>query len=142
MAVIINWWAILVTMIISVVLGQLWFGPVFGKAWMKSVGIAMPESMTPDVKKKMMRGYVSVLIGSFFMNLALAHSLIFSSSYTQTTGLTAGFMTGFWNWLGFIAPVTIGAVIWENRPWKYWSITAGYYLVLLLINGAIFALWV
>jgi hypothetical protein len=57
------------------------------------------------------------------------------------TGVAAGLQAAFWNWLGFVAPVTIGSVLWESRPWKFWFITAGYYLVVLLINGAILAAW-
>lgn len=137
----INWLAILVTTIVSVALGNLWFGPLFGSAWMRSVGIAKPDVMTPEIKKKMMRGFFFVIIGSFVMNLSLMHSMVFASAYLGVTGVVLGLQAGFWNWLGFIAPVTVGSVIWENRPWKYWFITAGYYLVLLLINGIILAKW-
>ncbi len=141
MEVIINWWAILTTMIVGIILGNLWFGPVFGKAWMQTIGIAMPDCVTPEVKKKMMKGMVFVIIGSLLTNIALIHSIIFASAYTGTVGVTAGLMAGFWNWLGFVAPVMVGSVIWENRPWKYWFITAGYYLVVLAINGVILSVW-
>ncbi len=137
----INWWAIIVTTIISVVIGSLWYGPIFGKAWMNAVGISMPEVMTPEMKKMMYRSYALVIIGSLVMNYVLLYSIVFASAYMNASGAYAGIMAGFWNWLGFIAPVTLGSVLWENRPWKYWFITAGYYLVMLLINGAILAGW-
>jgi hypothetical protein len=57
------------------------------------------------------------------------------------SGMPAGLMCGFWNWLGFIAPVTLGTVLWEGKPWKLWALTNGYYLFSLLIMGVILAFW-
>jgi hypothetical protein len=141
MSIPINWWAILVTTIISVVLGSLWYGPLFGKTWMSSVGISMPSVITPEIKKMMYRSYLLVIIGSILMNFVLLHSITFGSAYLQITGVMIGLQAAFWNWLGFVVPVSLGPVLWENRPWKYWFITAGYYLVVLLINGPILAAW-
>jgi hypothetical protein len=141
MAIPINWWALIVATIISFALGFVWFGPLFGKAWMSSMGISMPTVITPEMKKKMTRGYTIVLIGSFIMNFVLLHNIVFGAAYLHLSGVSAGLQAGFWNWLGFIAPVTVGSVLWENRPWKFWIITSGYYLVVLLINGIILASW-
>jgi hypothetical protein len=32
-------------------------------------------------------------------------------------------------------------VLWEGKPFKYWLIVAGYWLVALILSGAILALW-
>lgn len=50
-------------------------------------------------------------------------------------------MVGFWNWLGFVAPVTLGGVLWEGKPWKLWGLNNGYQLLSLLVMGVILALW-
>ncbi len=146
MAIDINWLAILVTTIISVILGTTWFGPLFGKVWIKIVtGKTMEEcknEMTAEQKKNMWKSYVLVIIGALITNFVLLHSIVFGSAYLSMTGVASGLQAGFWNWLGFIAPALLGSVLWENRPWKYWFIVAGYYLVLLLVNGMILASWV
>lgn len=49
-------------------------------------------------------------------------------------------MAGFWNWLGFIAPVTLGVVLWEGKPWKLWVLHNAYYLLALLVMGVILGL--
>ncbi len=141
MAIPINWWAILVTVIVSFILGNLWYGPLFGKAWMKSAGISKPEGMTPEIKKQMVKSMIFMVIGAILMNFVLVHDIVFGNAYFHTAGAAGGLMAAFWSWLGFVAPVTVGSVLWENRPWKYWFITAGYYLVVLLINGAILSSW-
>lgn len=141
MAIPINWWAIIVTTIVSVCLGFVWFGPLFGKAWMKTLGLSMPDVITPEMKKQMNRSYALVALGALITNIVLLHSITFGSAYLNMTGALAGLDAAFWNWLGFIAPATLGAVLWEGRPWKHWFITAGYYLVVLVINGIILATW-
>lgn len=141
MAIPINWWALIVTTLVSFIAGFLWFGPVFGKAWMKTLGISMPETITPEMKKGMIRGYIIVAIGALITNFVLLHNITFGAQYLHITGIAAGLQAAFWNWLGFVAPATLGAVLWEGRPFKHWVITAGYYLVTLAINGMILASW-
>jgi hypothetical protein len=75
------------------------------------------------------------------MSGVLAHSLVYASAYMKVTGVSAGLMAGFWNWLGFIAPVTLGVVLWEGKSWKLWFLQGGHYLVSLLVMGVILALW-
>lgn len=145
MAIDINWWAILVTVIVSFGLGNIWFGPLFGKYWMRVTMGMTPEecrnAMTPAQKKKMWWSMIAMIIGAFLMNFTLLHNLTFGSAYLDLYGIAAGLQAAFWNWLGFIATVTIGSVFFENRPWKFWFVLAGYYLVVLLINGMILASW-
>ncbi len=145
MAIPINWWAIIVTTVVSFALGNIWFGPLFGTYWIKvTTGMSMEEAkakMGPDQKKMMYRSMVLVVIGALITNFVLLHNVTFGSAYLHITGVAAGLQAGFWNWLGFIAPITLGSVLWENRPWKFWFVLAGYYLVVLLVNGMILAAW-
>ena len=80
-------------------------------------------------------------ISAVVMSYVLAHSLVFAAAYLKMSGVRAGIMCGFWNWLGFIAPVTLGAVIWEGKPWKLWLLLNSNYLVALPVMGVILALW-
>ncbi len=142
MEIVINYWAVLLCVVMSIVLGSLWYGPLFGKQWMRLAGIQKPESMTPAIKKSMIQSYVIMAVGSLFMAFVLAHFLFYASAFTRMVGIEAGLQGSLWVWLGFVAPVTIGSVLWESKPWKYWFITAGYYLVSLSIMGVILSLWV
>ena len=38
-----NIWAVLGSMVASIVFGFLWYGPLFGKPWMRLSGIVMPS---------------------------------------------------------------------------------------------------
>ena len=136
----INYLAVLVATFSSVVLGSLWYGPIFGKPWMKMMGFKK-QDMDAMAKKEVAKSYVLMMLGSLVMAFVLAHSLIFASAYLQIEGISAGLMAGLWNWLGFVAPTTMGSVLWEGKPWKLWMINSGFYLVSLSVMGVILAVW-
>ncbi len=135
----INNWAVLAAAVASIVLGFVWYGPLFGKPWMKLVGFTK-DSMDAAKKKGMIKNYVLMSLGSLVMAYVLAHSLVFASTYTKTVGVSAGLLVGFWSWLGFVAPVKMGDQLWGGRPWMLFVIEGGYYLVSLCTMGVILAL--
>ncbi len=139
-AVPVNYLAVLVAAVASMIIGSLWYGPLFGKPWMALIGMT-PEKIAAAKGKGMTMSYALMFVGSLVMSFVLAHSLIFASAYTNTTGAIAGMMVGFWSWLGFVAPVTLGSVLWENKSWNLWLLNNGYYIVTLVVIGIILALW-
>jgi len=124
----------------AIVLGFLWYGPVFGKKWMQESGLT-EDKMNAAKAKGMGKTYAIMVVSTIIMSYVLAHSLLFANTYLNTSGVSAGLQAGFWNWLGYVAPVSLGAVLWDGKSWIYWFITAGYYLVSLLVMGVILALW-
>ena len=142
----INYLAVLVSALAAIILGALWYGPLFGKAWMKEAGLTADDvqraKTDPKAKSAMMRSYVFMAVGALVMAYVFAHSLVFASYYLEMTGVGSGLTAAFWNWLGFIAPVTLAPMLWEGKSAKYWVITGGYYLVSLGIMGVILGLWV
>ena len=69
----------------------------------------------------------------FYGHFVLSHLLSFLNASTLNQAL----QTAFWVWVGFIATVMLGSVLWENKPWKLYAINAFHYLVTLLAMGAI-----
>jgi hypothetical protein len=131
----INYLAVLVAGIVAMGLGALWYGPLFGKPWMRMAGLT-PESirsmkMNPAVAMTLM------FIGCLVMAYVLAHALVFGSTYLNDATVAGGMMGAFWYWLGFVMPVTAGVYLWEGKSWKLWFLNASYYLVALLLMGAI-----
>lgn len=136
-----NYWAILLSVLATIVIGSLWYGPLFGKQWMRIVGIEKPEHFTKAMKNAMLRSYAIQTLASLAMVFVLANVLFFVREEFGAEGAIAGITAAIWMWLGFVLPVSLGPVLWENRPWKYWFITAGYYLVTLSVVGVILAVW-
>lgn len=144
MEVPINYLAVIVAALVPMAIGFVWYGPLFNKLWIAEMGWSAEEVAAgmAKMKKDGWKTYSIQAVASLVMAYVLAHSLVFASTYLNANGVSAGLMAGFWNWLGFIAPVALGAVLWEGKSWKLWCINVGYYLVALLIMGLILSLWV
>src|SRR5260370_41822457 len=136
----INYFAVLLAGIVSMPLGFLWYGPLFGKKWMKLSGMSKEKIDAAKKSGKANMGYGLMFVGSLVMAYVLAHSLVFASSYLRMTGVPAGLMSGFWSWLGFVGPVTLGSVLWDGKPWMLSVLNNTYYILLLLLMGVILAL--
>lgn len=136
----INYLAVLVAAIAGMAVGLVWYGPLFGKTWIALSGMT-PDKIEAAKKKGMGPTYALAFLGTLVMSYVLAHSLFFASEYLAVFGTSAGLMTGFWNWLGFIAPVTLGMVLWGGKSWKLWALDNGHYLVALCVMGVILANW-
>lgn len=137
--VLLNYWAVLVAGVVGLAIGFLWHGPLFGKTWMRLMGMN-PEDCNkpqPGMWKSLLLAFISTLVMAF----ALAHALIFAQTYLKVSDANTFLQGGFWNWLGFIAPVTLSAVLWEKRSWKLWCFENAYWLVELLAMGAILVSW-
>ena len=137
MDVIINCWAVLVGAIVSMVIGSIWYGPLFGKKYMKEMGM---DDCTPEqkekMKKEMVKSYVGQFIASFVTFYVLAWLIGALNQMTVVGGLTAG----FWVWLGFIVPLKFSDVLWGGKMSLFW-IAIGGNLLTLLSAGAIIGAW-
>ena len=133
MEVHVNFLAVLVSAIASYVIAFVWYGVIFRKQWMQLTG-------TTDMKPAPM-SMILPLVGSFVMSYVLVHSIAFGNAYVQTSGVNGGLMGGFFSWLGFIAPVTLMGVVYEKRSWKLWIMDNAFWLISLLVMGAILSSW-
>lgn len=131
----INYLAVLVAAIINMAVGYAWYGPLFGKMWMKLTG-RTKESMEKD-KKEMPKVMVSMFVGALVMSFVLAHFVIAGGAVEAVTGA----MIGFWAWLGFVATTMLQDVLYEKKDKQLAAINLGYNLMVLLINGALLAVW-
>ncbi len=139
----VNYLAVLAGAVCNMVLGFLWYVPLFGKQWMRLSGFT-PERIAEakaNNGKGMGKSYALAFIGALVMAFVLSHMLVFATAYLNTEGVSAGLSTGFWAWLGFVAPITLGSVLWEQKSWKLWVLTNSYYLLTLLVMGTILAVW-
>ena len=139
MEVNVNYLAIVVAAVASMVVGFVWYGVLFKKRWMSLMGLTS-DSMA-NMKMTANQAYMWQFVASLVMAYVLAHSLLFANAYLNVGAIQAGVMVGFWNWFGFVAPVTIGIVLWENKPWTLWFLNVSNYLVSLIVMGVILSLW-
>lgn len=139
----VNFLAVLICAIISMIIGGIWYGPLFGNLWMKGMGWNPNDhDFMAKMKKAAGPGYAIQFIGALFMAFVLAHDIwAFNTASPETIGVFGGLQGAFWTWLGFIVPIKIGETLWAKKPFKYVSIDLGYWLVQLLVFGVIISVW-
>jgi hypothetical protein len=137
-----NYLAVAVAGLSTIVLGSIWYGPLFGKRWITLMGMT-PEQIAAGKadKAKMNRSYLLALLGSLLTAAALACLMTYAMAYTQLSGLRTGLCVGLTAWIGFIVPMALGSVLWEGKSWALFRLNVAYYLVQLLIMGAILGSW-
>ena len=127
-----NHMASLVAALIQFFLGALWYSLFFAKPWMALTG------HTPGERPKgAIVAMFSSFIGGLILSLVLAHVVAWSGVGTVGWGAVIGFIC----WLGFIAAPLLSETLYEKRPYRLFAINSGYWLVSLLISGALLAVW-
>ncbi|MBI4894295.1 MAG: DUF1761 domain-containing protein [Candidatus Aenigmarchaeota archaeon] len=108
-------------------IGFIWHGMVFGKQWVALVGFSKKE--IESGKKK---GMGKPAFTQFVISVVMSFALFSVLSLTEATTIPGATMTAFWVWLGFVATVQLGPVVWEKTPFKLYLINTGYYLVSMI----------
>ncbi len=137
MTVEINYLAIIAAAAVSMAIGFAWYGPLFGKVWVKLVGIS-EKDMQQSSTMPMVLMVIFSLLRAFILRHFVVYSTYFYPSYSK---LSVGLITGFWVWLGFVFTAIAGAYVFAQRRKKLIIIDTGYNLVNLLAIGALLAVW-
>ena len=128
-------WTVLAAAAVNMIVGFIWYGPLFGKMWKKLMGFT-------DVHMKSMRLSVAqaILLGcvtAVAMSYVLGHFVVFEG----VTDVGRAWELAFWLWLGFFATTTAGSFIWEGKPFKLFLLNTAEQLVALFLMTLVFALW-
>lgn len=133
----INYWAVLVAAVASMVIGSIWYGPLFGKRFMKAMGMDKWTSEEQEkMKKTMILSYIGQFVGSCVMFFVLAWYIMISFP----TGVYGGLTNAFVLWFGFVVPIKLADALWGGKMEMFW-IGVGGMLVTLLTAGAIIGGW-
>jgi len=134
-----NWLAILVAAISTMVVGFLWYSPIlFAKPWMREMGYdPSDKAKTQEMQKSAGPAYA----GSFLASLLSAFTLALILHGMRAENLHFGLMLSFHVWLGFVATVQLTGALFMKQSMKLFAINTGYQLVCYLVMGAILAVW-
>lgn len=142
----INFPAVVVAVLWTIVLGFLWYGPLFGKAWAESTGVDISKKPS---SREMTKSMLIMLVASWFMVFCLAHSIeayrVAVPSVEKQAGdlrLDLAINGGFFTWLGSFFVAFINMVAFERRSFKFFFVQSGYYLVALWGASFLLAYWV
>lgn len=128
----VNLLAVLLAAVSTFAIGGLWYSPLlFQRAWMKANRLTPADMATGNQARIFSLAFVFALVMSF--NLAMFLNV---PGTTLAWGATAGALAAVWVALGI---GTIAA--FERRPFSYAAINGGYWLVSLVVMGAIIGGW-
>ena len=129
----INWLAVLVSTIVSFIIGFAWYSQMlFGKVWMRVSGMTEEKAKSANMGK--------VFGSAFGLTLLAAVNLAFflaDPSVHAWNGALYGFLTGF----GWVAMSIALMALYELRSFKYILINAGYVTVGFTVAGLILGAW-
>ncbi len=127
----INWLAVVVAAASGFVIGGIWYGPLFGKAWMAATRIT---------EEKANSGNKVLIFGlTFVLNVVAAISLamLLGPERTWKMGLMYGAITG----ITFIGTAIGITYLFEQRPLSQFLINVGYQTVNFATMGVILGAW-
>lgn len=125
-----NWLAILAATASSFVLGGLWYGPLFRKAWCREAGID-PEA-TP---RHPVRIFATAIVCALLS--ATVFAALLPASATAVDGFGVGFVVGV-----FFVAMSFGInYAFAQRSLKLWMIDGGYHIVQFILIGLILGAW-
>lgn len=126
----IGWLSVLLAALSSFIVGGIWYGPLFGQAWMQAFGFSEEELAK--------RNLPLVFGGSLLLALIAAINLemFLGPTANVSFGAIAGFFTGF----GWVAMFLGILYLFEKRSLKAYLIDAGYCTVALTIMGTVLGL--
>lgn len=126
-----NWLAILVATVAGFVIGGIWYGPVFGDAWLSALGKTADEiqpSPTPFIISFITALITAIVLAVFINALDIS---------TLGGGIVIGLLVG----VGFIATAMASDSAFCGWGVNLWLIQSGYRVLYSVAMGAILAVW-
>lgn len=137
----VNYWAVLLAALSSMVVGSLWYMPAtFGKAWMKMTGVDMKDMRAAREPGKAVWMYGSVFVASLVTAYVLAHVTYLANYFFHDSFLRCALSTAFWLWLGFTAARLYVHDTFEMRRKKLTLLNAAHELATVLVMALIIGL--
>lgn len=133
----VNLLAVLVSAIASMVIGSIWYGPLFGKMFMSAMGM---DGWSPEKKASMKKSMALTYVWQFIASLVMFYVLAKITGDLGQMTVNGGLMVAFWVWLGFVVPLKLGDSLWGGKMNLFW-LGIGNMLVTLLAAGAIIGAW-
>ena len=130
----INYLAVLVAVVLQFVLGFLWYGPLFGEAWMGMVGLDMATiEADPAGAGEWITNVVSAVISMWVLSWLFVKLGV--DNWLRGAGL--GLLIG----VAFVLLSTMTSGMFAKDPYGLAWITGGFTTAGLTLGGAVLGAW-
>lgn len=147
----IHYLEIFTSAIVAMIVGSVWYGPIFGKRWMDINSASKSANSTPtnpestdsilEARKEMQKKAGPLYAVQFILTL---FQLFVLDLYIQGWAEATGVENALWIFAAFVMPTIAGCSMWTadtgKVKWSRFLIQSGYQLVIFIIFGAILGL--
>ncbi|QNM85137.1 DUF1761 domain-containing protein [Polaribacter pectinis] len=162
-----NFYIFFVSALVPLIIGFIWYGPLFGNAWMKEMGFTKESLAGKNMALTFILCYVFSFLMSFFLMFLVIHQMGVMQTlqgeigFEEQTGEAFNYFQDFianygdrfrtfkhgalhGTMSGFIFALPIIAIngMFERKSTKYIAINAGFWIVCLAIMGGILCQWI
>jgi hypothetical protein len=143
----INYWAVFVTGILSLVLGFLWMAVIWAKPYQKHMYGKGEQTNLNVSKADKIQSFVIYILVSFITSIAFAVCLELWKSGGQAFGYDGdSLMNAFWYTMlvaaGYTLPFTVGKKVWQFKSWLVVAVDTTYEIVRFTMLLLVFWFWV
>ncbi len=126
-----NLLAIFVAAAAGFLVGGVWYGPLFGKAWMAENGFTEEQLKNANMLKIYGLTFAFSVLSAVFLGHLLA---FFDTSARATMMISSGIA------LGYIVPAIGTNYLFSRKSGKLFAIDAGYWVVFYAVIGLVFVM--
>ena len=163
----INFYIFFLAALAPLVIGFIWYGPLFGKAWMKEMGFTKESLAGKNMALTFILCYVFSFLIAFFLLFLVVHQMGVMQTLQGETGFEEqtgeafnyfqdflanygdrfrtfkhGALHGTLSGMIFVLPILSIIALFERKSVKYVAINAGYWVVTLALMGGVICQWV
>jgi len=128
---------IIIAAFASFIFGFLWYGPVFGKYWVKLMEMS-PEDIAKGREK--MRGFGSMarpMLISFVCSVITAKVVKYILPFSAVMSFGGFFHLILIIWFGFLLPINMNGYLWEGKSLKLVLFNCVYSILSFLLVSSI-----
>ena len=132
-----NWLAVIVGAIVYFAIGAVWFTPMgFGRPWQRAMGWD-PNQTPPQMSAAL---YATPAVAYLLVAIATGMLAIATGSDTFGSGIVLGLVAGI-GYAATILAVTASFDPGKPQPWVWFSITAAYHVLGILVVAVLVSVW-
>lgn len=133
----INYWAVLLAMLSSMIVGSIWYTPkVFGTRWSKLANVDMDRPASSATM-----AIITTVLVSFITAWVLAGATALAWHFYDGSFFVAALFTSVALWAGFTAARFITHDAFEGRPTALTTLNIAHELVTVLVMAVIIGVW-
>ena len=126
----ISWLGVAVATVSTFVIGAIWYGPIFGKAWMQEMGFTEEDLKGANMGKI----YGTTFVLEFIMATLLAYTL---SGHGEPLTMEVAIYHSIFISLGFVGLAKGVNYLFNRHSFKLWFIDSFYFVITFAVMAII-----